>query len=264
VVNGRRRGVRLCRADPLDPDIVYGGKVSRWDRRTKQVQQVGPRFGRPNDYRVVRTMPVLFSPVNPRKLYFSSNVLWQTIERRTVVGSDQPDLTRKTWEIPKNVGVYSTPAGSATTQRGVIYTIAPSYLDERTIWVGTDDGLIHVTRDGGKTWNDVTPPALTPWSKVSIMDASHFRREHRLRRDQHVPPRRSAPHIYRTATAARPGRRSPTAFPTAASSTWCARIRSGAACCSPAPSRPSTCRSTTATTGSRCATTCRRHRFAIS
>ena len=56
----------------------------------------------------------------------------------------------------------------------MIYTIAPSYLDERTIWVGTDDGLIHVTRDGGKTWNDVTPPALTPWSKVSIMDASHF------------------------------------------------------------------------------------------
>ena len=160
--------------DPLDPDIVYGGKVSRWDRRTKQVQQVGPRFGRPADYRVVRTQPVLFSPVNPRKLYFSSNTLWQTVNSGRSWAQISPDLTRKTWEIPQNVGAYSTLPEAQPTQRGVIYTIAPSYLDERTIWVGTDDGLIHVTRDGGKTWGDVTPPALTPWSKVSIMDASHF------------------------------------------------------------------------------------------
>ncbi|MBY0493963.1 MAG: glycoside hydrolase [Cyanobacteria bacterium] len=160
--------------DPLDPDIVYGGKVSRWDRRTKQVQQVGPRFGRPADYRVVRTMPVLFSPVNPRKLFFSSNVLWQTVNGGKSWDQISPDLTRRTWEIPKNVGIYSTLPEAQPTQRGVIYTIAPSYLDERTIWAGTDDGLIHVTRDGGKTWNDVTPPALTPWAKVSIMDASHF------------------------------------------------------------------------------------------
>src|SRR5215203_7671 len=160
--------------DPLDPDIVYGGKVSRWDRRTRQVQQVGPRFGRPADYRVVRTMPVLFSPVNPRKLYFSSNMLWQTIDGGREWDQISPDLTRKTWEIPKNVGIYSSLPEAQPTQRGVIYTIAPSYLDERTIWVGTDDGLIHVTSDGGKSWNDVTPPSLTPWSKVSIMDASHF------------------------------------------------------------------------------------------
>jgi len=64
--------------DPLDPDIVYGGKVSRFDRRTGQVQSVGPKPLRTADYRVVRTAPVLFSPVNPRKLFFSSNVLWQT------------------------------------------------------------------------------------------------------------------------------------------------------------------------------------------
>ena len=160
--------------DPLDPDIVYGGKVSRWDRRTKQVQQVGPRFGRPADYRTVRTQPVLFSPVNPRKLYFSSNVLWQTVNGGMSWDPISPDLTRKTWDVPKNVGVYATAPEAQPTQRGVIYTIAPSYLDEQTIWVGTDDGLIHVTKDGGKAWSDVTPPALTPWSKVSLMDASHF------------------------------------------------------------------------------------------
>jgi hypothetical protein len=81
--------------DPLDPDVVYGGKVSRWDRRTRQVQQVGPRFGRPADYRVVRTMPVLFSPINPRKLYFSSNVLWQTQR-----GGHHGDLTRPDPGVP--------------------------------------------------------------------------------------------------------------------------------------------------------------------
>ncbi len=160
--------------DPLDPDIVYGGKVSRWDRRTGQVQQVGPKFGRDAGYRVVRTMPVLFSPVNPRKLYFSSNVLWQTVNGGQSWDQISPDLTRATWPIPANVGVYRTAPEAQPTQRGVIYTIAPSYTDERTIWVGTDDGLIHVTRDGGKNWHDVTPAGLAPWSKISIMDASHF------------------------------------------------------------------------------------------
>jgi len=184
--------------DPLDPDLVYGGKVSRWDRRTGQVQQVGPRFGRDPNYRVVRTMPVLFSPVNPRKLYFSSNVLWQTVNGGQSWDQISPDLTRKTWDIPKNVGIYATAPEAQPTQRGVIYTIAPSYLDERTIWIGTDDGLIQVTRDGGKSWQDVTPPGLPAWSKISLMDASRFDANtayaavNTLRLDD------LQPHIYRT------------------------------------------------------------------
>jgi photosystem II stability/assembly factor-like uncharacterized protein len=161
-------------ADPLDPDIVYGGKVSRWDRRTGQRQDVSPVFGRPANGRVVRTMPVLFSPINPRKLYFSTNVVWQTVNGGQSWEQISQDLTRPTWEIPKNVGIYSQLPEAQPTQRGVVYTIAPSYLDENTIWAGTDDGLIHVTRDGGKSWTNVTPPALVPWSKVSLMDASHF------------------------------------------------------------------------------------------
>ena len=75
-------------------------------------------------------------------------------------------------------------------RRGVIYTVAPSYKDVNTIWAGTDDGLIHVTRDGGKTWNDVTPPGLTSWSKVSLIDAGRFDDGDRLRRHQPHPPRR--------------------------------------------------------------------------
>jgi len=184
--------------DPLDPDIVYGGKVSKWDRRTGQAQQVGPKFGRDPEYRVVRTMPLLFSPVNPRKLYFSSNVLWQTINGGQAWQQISPDLTRKTWEIPKNVGIYTSLPEAQATQRGVIYTIAPSYTDERTIWVGTDDGLIHVTRDGGANWQDVTPPALTSWSKVSIMDASHFDAATAYAAINTIRLDDLRPHIYRT------------------------------------------------------------------
>jgi hypothetical protein len=117
-------------------------------------------------------MPVLFSPVNPRKLYFASNVLWQTTSGGQSWDRISPDLTRETWDIPASVGVYRTRPEAQPTQRGVIYTIAPSPLDEQVIWVGTDDGLIHRTADGGRTWADVTPPDLGPWWKVSLMDAS--------------------------------------------------------------------------------------------
>jgi len=148
--------------------------VSRYDRRTKQVQNVGPKALREPGYRVVRTMPVLFSPVNPRKLFFASNVVWQTLNGGSSWEQISPDLTRPTWEVPKNVGKYIGSDAARPSQRGVVYTIAPSPRDENVIWAGTDDGLIHLTRDGGKSWKDVTPPALTPWMKVSILDASHF------------------------------------------------------------------------------------------
>lgn len=160
--------------DPLDPDIVYGGKVSRWDRRTGQVQNVSPRPVREAGYRVVRTMPLVFSPVNPKKLYFASNVLWETTSGGTSWTDISPDLTRVTWEVPASVGIYAGTPEARPTQRGVIYTIAPSPLDEQVIWIGTDDGLIHRTTDGGRTWTNVTPPSLGPWMKVSLMEASHF------------------------------------------------------------------------------------------
>jgi photosystem II stability/assembly factor-like uncharacterized protein len=160
--------------DPLDPDIVYGGKVSRYDRRTGEVVQVGPRAPATESYRVVRTQPVLFSPIDPRTLYFASNRLWKTtsggLRGWTAIS---PDLTRKAWDVPANVGIYKGTPAAAPSQRGVIYTIAPGYTTVNRIWVGTDDGLIHTTADGGLTWKDVTPKELTPWSKVSIMDASH-------------------------------------------------------------------------------------------
>ena len=161
--------------DPLDPDIVYGGSsVTRWDRRTGQVQTVGPRVSRAADWRTVRTQPVLFSPVDPHTLYFASNTLWKTRNGGQSWTQISPDLTRKTWDVPVGVGKYKGEPSAQPSQRGVIYTIAPSYVDINRIWAGTDDGLIHTTADGGRTWADVTPPQLTPWAKVSVMDAGRF------------------------------------------------------------------------------------------
>lgn len=162
--------------DPLDPDIVYGGKLTRWDRRTGDVQQVGPKALRSPDYRVVRTQPVVFSGADPKALYFASNVLWKTRDGGRHWTQVSPDLTRAPAPPPANLGAFSTVDPEKGAHRGVIYTVAPSPRDAETVWVGTDDGLIHLTRDGGSHWQDVTPPLLRgrPWAKVSLMDASHF------------------------------------------------------------------------------------------
>ncbi|PYQ08148.1 MAG: glycoside hydrolase [Acidobacteria bacterium] len=163
-------------ADPLDPDVVYGGRLTRYDRRTDQAQNVTPRALRSPSFRVLRTAPVLFSPTDPHTLYFASNTLWKTSDGGATWTEISPDLTRATWEAPPNVGKYRGTDAAKPTRRGVIYTVAPSPVDGQRIWAGTDDGLIHVTADGGRTWTDVTPPALRdrPWSKISLIDASHF------------------------------------------------------------------------------------------
>ena len=168
--------------DPLNPDVVYGGKLSRYNRLTGQTQEVNPNFGSGGgagrggvtDYRVLRTMPVLFSPTNPRKLYFASNVVWQTVNGGQSWTQISGDLTREGWETPKSVGKYAAGPQSQVSRRGVVYALAPSPVDSNTIWAGTDDGLIHVTRNNGKTWSNVTPARLSSWMKVSVMDAGRF------------------------------------------------------------------------------------------
>ena len=160
--------------DPNNPDIYYGGKVTRYDWKTGQTQNVSPMPLRRGEYRVIRTMPLLFSPIATRTLYFGSNVLWKTVDGGQSWTAISPDLSREVWEVPANVGKYRDTPEAQPSRRGVIYTIAPSPLDVNTIWAGTDDGLMHLTRDGGKTWANVTPPAVTAWAKVSLMEASHF------------------------------------------------------------------------------------------
>ena len=160
--------------DPLNANIVYGGKITKYNKLTGQVQNIAPEVLRTGKYRFVRTAPVLFSPVDKTTLYFAGNVLFKTNNGGNTWDTISPDLTRKTYDsLPSSIGIYADEAKKNLHQRGVIYTVAPSYKDINTIWCGTDDGLIQITHDGGKTWKNITPPTLGTWSKVSMIDAGH-------------------------------------------------------------------------------------------
>ena len=184
--------------DPLDPNIIYGGKVSRYNKRTGQVQNVAPDALRSSKYRYVRTAPILFSPIDPKTLYFAGNVLFKTTSGGHSWQEISPDLTRETWDVPASVGIFTTDELKKMSRRGVIYTIAPSPKDINTIWCGTDDGFIQVTRNGGKSWKNVTPASITSWSKISIMDAGHFDVNTAFAAVNRIRVDDMHPHIYKT------------------------------------------------------------------
>ena len=189
--------------DPLNPRFIYGGKVTRYDMTTGEVEKVGPTGvgkgkGMAGGYRTLRTAPLVFSTVDPHVLFFGANVLFKTTDAAKTWQIISPDLSREAPEVPDSIGIFKTPQLAKQARRGVIYTVAPSYKDVSVIWCGTDDGLIQVTRDGGKNWQNVTPPGLTSWSKISVMDAGRFdagtayAAVNRIRLDDQKP------HIYRT------------------------------------------------------------------
>ena len=190
-------------ADPLDNNIIYGGKISRYDKRTGQSQNIAPEAIRTGKYRFIRTAPVLFNPIDKKTLYYAGNVLFKTTSGGGKWDIISPDLSREQWDVPANIGIYAQDDREKYTapkmaRRGVIYTVAPSYLDINTIWCGTDDGLIQVTRDGGKNWKDVTPAAITSWSKVSLMDASHFDANTAYAAVNRIRLSDMKPHIFKT------------------------------------------------------------------
>jgi photosystem II stability/assembly factor-like uncharacterized protein len=184
--------------DPLDPNIIYGGKITRFDQRSREVQNVSPEMGRSNKYRFLRTAPIIFSTVDPHVLYYGSNVLFKTTNGGHSWDVISPDLTRQNYDVPASYGMYIDGNLEQAKNRGVIYTIAPSFRNANTIWTGSDDGFIEVTHDGGKTWTNVTPAALTPWSKVSLMEASHFDDESAYVAINRFKLDDLRPHIYRT------------------------------------------------------------------
>ncbi|MBV9437561.1 MAG: glycoside hydrolase [Acidobacteria bacterium] len=185
--------------DPLDPNIVYGGprgKVARYHRDTGQVEDVTPVVL--GQFRFNRTAPIIFSKKDPRLLLLGSNVLFKTTNGGRSWDTISPDLTRPDPGSPPNLGIFAGSDPQNGKHRGVIYSIAPSPQDTNVIWIGTDDGWVQVTRDGGKNWQNVTPPEMTAWSKVAQLDAGHvdtqtaYAAVNRLRLDD------LHPYIYRT------------------------------------------------------------------
>jgi len=184
--------------DPKDPDIIYGGRVTRFNKKTGQSQNVSPEALRTGKYRMLRTQPLLFHPADPNTLLFATNVLWKTTTGGNQWEIISPDLTRKQTEVPASIGDFRTESLNNMNPRGVIYALAPSSLKKEIIWAGTDDGLVHKTTDGGKTWNDVTPSVMQSWDKVTQIDAGHFDQNTAYLSVNAIRKDDMKPHIYRT------------------------------------------------------------------
>ncbi|MGB8580647.1 MAG: hypothetical protein WCD47_07475 [Candidatus Sulfotelmatobacter sp.] len=172
--------------DARDPNIIYlsgtFGTVDRFDRRIGLSQNIAPwpafSFGSEIDQRKYRdpwTPVLLFSPFDNTTLYLGTQYVMKTVDGGLHWEIISPDLTGST-----RASGDAKPEGPPTIENakqrgyGVVFTIAPSALNRDLIWAGSDTGLIHLTRDSGKNWKDVTPPGLSPWSKISFIEASHF------------------------------------------------------------------------------------------
>jgi photosystem II stability/assembly factor-like uncharacterized protein len=161
--------------DPLHPEIVYGAgrtEVSRYNSITGEVQNVTPLPMRKKGFRADRTEPILFSPVDPHTMYYAANHLFKTTDYGHTWETISPDLSQDKSGQPASLPELT--ADQQNQRRGVIYSVAASYKNAQTIWAGTDDGLVWITRDGGANWSQITPPGLTPWSKIAQIDASRF------------------------------------------------------------------------------------------
>jgi photosystem II stability/assembly factor-like uncharacterized protein len=159
--------------NPKNPDLIYGGKVSRFNRVTGQKQNVTPpatASGPPA--RTVRTQPLIWSPKDPNTLFFATAGVWKTVNGGHSWTAISGDLTRQAWDVPANAGKYASTVTPAA--QGSITALAPSPLDVNVLWAGTGDGLIQVTVTGGQKWTNVTPPAIKPWTRIFNMEAGHF------------------------------------------------------------------------------------------
>jgi photosystem II stability/assembly factor-like uncharacterized protein len=158
--------------DPKNPDLVYGGKVSVYNRLTSQRANVGPPTGSGPPNRAVRTQPVIWSPKDPHVLFYATAGVWKTYDGGHKWTPISGDLTRQTWDVPTNAGKYSSEVKPAAS--GTVTALAPSPLDVNVLWAGTGDGLIQMTTTGGLKWTDVTPPQMKPWTRIFNMEAGHF------------------------------------------------------------------------------------------
>ncbi len=170
-------------SDPRNPNLfyagAYGGYITSFDRKTNQKRDINvwPEYpvgqsAKDLKERFQWTAPIVLSPVDPNLLYVSSQHLWRTTNQGQTWTQISPDLTR---HDPSTLGPSGGPLTLDQTgveTYGTIFTVAPSHQDVNTIWAGSDDGLVHITRDGGKNWKDVTPRDLPRFSRISLIEAS--------------------------------------------------------------------------------------------
>jgi hypothetical protein len=189
--------------DPRNPEILFGDNVTKCNVVTGELRNVSPELSRKGPFRRTWTLPLVFSESDPRALYFSDQFLFKTLDGGNSWEQISPDLTREDPGVPPNLDEATAADAPAGKRRGVIYTIAPSPIPSYPdlIWIGTDDGYIQKTLDGGKTWQNVTPRELTPWSKVVMMRASHFAADEAYAAVERHRLEDNDPYIYRTRDA---------------------------------------------------------------
>lgn len=168
--------------DPLDANIVYGaglgGRITRWDARTAQVQNVSPwpvssyaANPREVEYRYDWITPLAIAAEPPHAMYTAAQVLFRSIDRGQSWEIISPDLTGI--KAPAEGCTDDAPVTLATAcGYGSVFAVAPSPIQDGLVWVGTNNGRVHLTRNGGEEWKNVTPAGLEDWSKISLIDAS--------------------------------------------------------------------------------------------
>jgi len=169
--------------NPTDPNIVYAGdyqgNITRFDRRTNQVKNVSvspdlsdARGAAQLDHRFQWTAPIVTSPYDPNTIYYGGERVFKTADGGTHWEAISGDLTRNDKSKQQPSGGPVTVDDTGTEYYDTVFSIAPSPLAKGLIWAGTDDGLIQVTRDEGKSWTNVTPKGLAEWSRISLIEAS--------------------------------------------------------------------------------------------
>jgi photosystem II stability/assembly factor-like uncharacterized protein len=159
--------------DVLHPGIIFGGTGQRFNLEQNRAIAGTTAPQPPEKARTDWTQPLVFSKADPRALYYGNQYLFKTTDEAKTWTQISPDLTRANPGIPSAMDAAAA-ADVGNDRRGVVYTISPSPLLVPMVWIGTDDGLVQLTMNDGKSWTDVTPREVTPWSRITMMEASHY------------------------------------------------------------------------------------------